>query len=111
MPKRYHTIFNLLALSIIIYIGVDTFYTVVRARLRQDDTRTVVVKHQPNRRRVQQKPSFNHYQAIMGRNLFGSTDAIVQEVKVQDIMQQAPEIIDLETDRMKTIMKKFQEIH
>ncbi|SDS46043.1 chloride channel protein [Gramella sp. MAR_2010_147] len=31
------------------------------------------------------------------------------EVKVRDIMQQAPEIIDLENDRMKAIMKKFQD--
>ncbi|HKJ49322.1 MAG TPA: CBS domain-containing protein, partial [Christiangramia sp.] len=36
-------------------------------------------------------------------------EKMYNEVKVQDIMQQAPEIIDLETDRMKAIMKKFQE--
>ncbi|PTX45248.1 CIC family chloride channel protein [Christiangramia gaetbulicola] len=36
-------------------------------------------------------------------------EKLYDEVKVQDIMQQAPEIIDLETDRMKMIMKKFQE--
>ncbi|MCB7481693.1 chloride channel protein [Christiangramia sediminis] len=36
-------------------------------------------------------------------------EKLYDEVKVQDIMQQAPEIIDIENDRMKTIMKKFQE--
>ncbi len=36
-------------------------------------------------------------------------EKLYDEVKVQDIMQQAPEIIDIETDRMKMIMKKFQE--
>lgn len=36
-------------------------------------------------------------------------EKLYDEVKVQDIMQQAPEIIYLETDRMKAIMKKFQE--
>ena len=36
-------------------------------------------------------------------------EKLYNEVKVQDIMQQAPEIIDIETDRMKNIMKKFQE--
>ncbi|WP_300433931.1 chloride channel protein [Christiangramia sp.] len=36
-------------------------------------------------------------------------EKLYNEVKVQDIMQQAPEIIDMETDRMKAIMKKFQE--
>ena len=36
-------------------------------------------------------------------------EKLYHEVKVRDIMQQAPEIIDLEKDRMKEIMKKFQE--
>jgi CIC family chloride channel protein len=32
-----------------------------------------------------------------------------EEVKVSDIMQRAPEIIDLRKDRPKDIMSKFQE--
>lgn len=36
-------------------------------------------------------------------------EKLYNEVKVQDIMQQAPEIIDIENDRMKEIMKKFQQ--
>ncbi|TBW27911.1 chloride channel protein [Gramella sp. KN1008] len=36
-------------------------------------------------------------------------EKLYHEVKVQDIMQQAPEIIDIENDRMKEIMKKFQD--
>ncbi len=36
-------------------------------------------------------------------------EKLYDEVKVQDIMQQAPEIIDVETDKMKVIMQKFQE--
>ncbi|WP_240097284.1 chloride channel protein [Christiangramia crocea] len=36
-------------------------------------------------------------------------EKLYNEVKVQDIMQQAPEIIDIENDRMKEIMKKFQD--
>jgi len=36
-------------------------------------------------------------------------EKLYDEVKVRDIMQQAPEIIDIENDRMKDIMKKFQE--
>ncbi|MDR5591559.1 chloride channel protein [Christiangramia sp. SM2212] len=36
-------------------------------------------------------------------------EKLYDEVKVQDIMQQAPETIDIENDRMKVIMKKFQE--
>ena len=36
-------------------------------------------------------------------------EKLYNEVKVRDIMQQAPEIIDIEKDRMKQIMKKFQD--
>ncbi len=36
-------------------------------------------------------------------------EKLYDEVKVQDIMQQAPEIIDIENDRMKEIMKKFKD--
>ena len=36
-------------------------------------------------------------------------EKLYDEVKVRDIMQQAPEIIDIENDRMQAIMKKFQE--
>ncbi len=84
MPRRYHTIFNLLALSIIIYIGVDFFYTLVGASLRQRDTKTSVARHIPDEK-GQPKLPFDHYQSIMGRNLFGSTDAIAQEDKEEDI--------------------------
>ncbi len=84
MPRRYHTIFNLLALSIIIYIGVDIFYTLVGASLRQRDTKTSVAGHIPDEK-GQPKLPFDHYQSIMGRNLFGSTDAIAQEDKEEDI--------------------------
>jgi general secretion pathway protein C len=84
MPTRYHTIFNLLALSIIIYIGVDIFYTLVGASLRQRDTKTSVAGHIPDEK-GQPKLAFDHYQSIMGRNLFGSTDAIAQEDEEEDI--------------------------
>ena len=36
-------------------------------------------------------------------------EKLYDEVKVQEIMQQAPEIINIEHDRMKEIMRKFQE--
>ncbi len=94
MPRRYHTIFNLLALSIIIYIGVDIFYTFVSARLRQRDTKTSVARHIPDEK-GQPKLPFDHYQSIMGRNLFGSTDAIAQEDKEEDIEALEPTTLKL----------------
>lgn len=94
MPRRYHTIFNLLALSIIIYIGVDIFYTLVGASLRQRDTKTSVARHIPDEK-GQPKLPFDHYQSIMGRNLFGSTDAIAQEDKEEDIEALEPTTLKL----------------
>ncbi len=80
IPKRYHTIFNLLALSIIVYIGVDIFYTFVGAKLRQHDTKISVVEYIP-RETGKSKQPFDHSQSIMSRNIFGSADAVAQEVK------------------------------
>jgi len=82
MPKRYHVAFNLIALSIAIYIGVDLFYSVVRSRLRQVDTQTIAVT--PTRQAAAyQKPGAEDYQVITKRNLFGSVDKQpAEEVKV-----------------------------
>jgi general secretion pathway protein C len=73
MPKRYHVAFNLIALSIVIYIGVDLFYSVVRSRLRQVDTQAIAVKPTPQAA-AYHKPGAADYQAITKRNLFGSAD-------------------------------------
>lgn len=80
MPKQYHTIFNLLALSIIVYIGVDTFYTFVGARLSQRDTRTYVAPQSQGSQEQQEVP-FDHYRPITQKNIFHSTDAIAQKEK------------------------------
>ena len=42
MSRPYQLIFNLLALSIVIYIGVDTFYRVVRSKLTQVHIKTSI---------------------------------------------------------------------
>ena len=48
MAGRYYTIFNLLALSVIIYIGVDVVYKIIVAKLTQFDTTTSVVETVPD---------------------------------------------------------------
>ena len=94
MTRYYHTIFNLLVLSIVIYIGVGVFYTVVRARLRQVDTKTFVgQEHVPDDKGHQKSP-LDDYRLIIDRNIFGSADRPSGEVK-------AEEIEDLEPTSMK----------
>ena len=84
MTSRYHTIFNLIALSIVIYLGVGVFYKIVGARLRHVDTKTIVVKDVTNEK-GQQKRSQNDYQLIIDRNIFGSTDKTHGEVNTEEI--------------------------
>jgi general secretion pathway protein C len=84
MTRYYHTIFNLLALSIVIYIGVGLFYRVVRARLRQVDTKTFVVQHIPDDK-GHRKPPLDDYRLIFDRNIFGSTDRTPEEVNAEEI--------------------------
>lgn len=84
MPKLYRTIFNLIALSVIIYIGVDIFYRVVRSQLRQMNTQKTFMQQAPE---VKQKrsPPLRDYQVINSRNLFGSVEKAVVNIKPEAI--------------------------
>jgi general secretion pathway protein C len=84
MSKRYNIIFNFVALSVIIYIGVDIFYTVVEARLRNRSVKSFVAQPVTDSKR-DAKPSLDHYQLIMGRNIFGSATKPSDDVEPQDI--------------------------
>jgi general secretion pathway protein C len=85
MTRYYHTIFNLLALSIVIYTGVGVFYRVVRARLTQVDTKTLVVQQHVPDDKGHQKPPLDDYQLIVDRNLLGSPDTTPEEVEAEEI--------------------------
>jgi general secretion pathway protein C len=84
MTKRYHTIFNLLVLSIVIYTGVGVFYRIVAAKLRQVDTKTSVVQHIPDYKGQQRQP-WDDYRLIIDRNIFGSVDRTSEKVKTEEI--------------------------
>jgi len=80
MLKLYHTLFNLIALTVIIYAGVDIFYRVVRSQFRQMNTHKIYTQRAPE---VKQKknPPLRDYQVINSRNLFGSVDKAVVTTK------------------------------
>lgn len=84
MSKYYNTILNLLALSIIIYTGVDLFYRVVHARFKQVDTKSFVVQHMPEDKGRQKRP-LHDYQLITDRNIFGSAESPSEEVSAEDL--------------------------
>jgi general secretion pathway protein C len=84
MLKLYRTIFNLIALTVIVYVGVDIFYRVVRSQLRQMNTQKIFTQQAPE---VKQKksPPLRDYQVINGRNLFGSVEKAVVNTKPEAI--------------------------
>lgn len=71
MKKIYYTIFYLLTLSVITYLGVDTFYQVVEARLMLVGTGEKAMKGVMDNKRSINRP-LGTFQTIMDRNLFGS---------------------------------------
>lgn len=87
MPKRYHTMVNLLALSIVVYVGVGLFYNIVRSRLRHVDPMDFDMGSAVLQAAVYQKPGLNEYRLIGERNIFGSADKPAEEevAVVEDI--------------------------
>jgi len=73
MPRQIHILFNLLALFVIIYIVVNTFYRVVDMQLHQVSGQKVVMLESV------EKPSAGplsmpEYDMIVERNIFGATE-------------------------------------
>ncbi|MFC1867517.1 type II secretion system protein GspC [Thermodesulfobacteriota bacterium] len=73
MTKFYHTIFNLLALAAIIYIGIDAFYRVVRVQLGRVDTEKAAIQSiADNEGDV--RSQLTDFKAIIGRNIFSTIE-------------------------------------
>jgi general secretion pathway protein C len=81
--KHYQAIFNLFALGVIIFLGVDLFYMIISVQLRQVDTQKVVIHRTPGFRRDLSLPP-GHYQTIIDRNIFGSLGRQAEEVKLEE---------------------------
>jgi general secretion pathway protein C len=92
MTKRYITIFNFVALSILVFIGVDLVYKLVGTQLDDVDTqesakvRISPVKHY-------RKPSLSSYRAITDRNIFGSVENATKDIQ--------PDLENLEPTKLK----------
>lgn len=84
MTKFYHTIFNLVALSVIVFTGVDIFYRIVRSDLRQVNTKEIAMR-QIQDVESHKTSSWNDYRVITDRNLFGSLVKSSGDVKLEDI--------------------------
>ena len=75
MTKFYYTIFNIIAIAVIIYIGIDTFYRIVRIELMQVDSEEVdsldiSIDKQSDKSRL------TDYQTIVDRNIFSKVNGV-----------------------------------
>ena len=89
----YHTIFNLFALSALIFIGVDIFYRTVCFRLTEISssemgavTSTNIVHYEP--------PPLSSFDVIVNRNIFATVDTAAQDVETRDIRKEEIEALE-----------------
>lgn len=79
MTKFYYTIFNLIALSLIIYCSVDIFYRTARSRIIDVKAGDIAV-HQARDIEQYKETPFSEFSIITARNLFGSLEKASKEI-------------------------------
>ena len=84
MTKLFYTILNIVALSLVVYIGVDTFYRVVSSELKGVNTKEIVMEPLPKAEESKRSP-LSSFQVITERNLFGSLDKASKDVNEEEI--------------------------
>jgi general secretion pathway protein C len=91
MPKQIHILFNLLALFVISYIVVDTFYRVIGIELHQLGGPKVVALKEVETR-AERSVTSPGYTKIVERNIFGATEKVekepVEEVKPLETLEE-----------------------
>jgi len=94
----YHVIFNLFALSILIYIGVDIFYRTICFRLTEISSVEMAEVITQNIAHYVPQP-LSSFDVIVDRNIFGSSDEASSDVETMDM--EAKEIEALEPTSLK----------
>lgn len=89
MTKLYYTIVDLVAISLVVYIGVDVFYRIVSSELKEIHTKEVVVEQVPNVE-VKKKIPLSDFRSITERNLFGSLEKAAEGVKEEEVEDLEP---------------------
>jgi hypothetical protein len=84
MANLLVTLYSLVALSVITYTGVDTFYRVVRWQLNKVHPHEVVVQEALDAQGPDRSP-LDAFKVISERNVFGSSEKASQEAKTEDI--------------------------
>lgn len=85
---RYYTILNLVVLSIVIYGGVDVFYTLAGSRLVEVKTERDVTARSDKPQAADKRSPFSQYAPAINRNLFGAAQEPVsdkEQLKIQEL--------------------------
>ena len=86
--NRYYTMINLIVLSVIIYGGVDIFYTLAGFKLIEVNTESRVAKQGTTPSVSGKRRNLNYYTPAVNRDLFGEAEELENskdDINVQDL--------------------------
>lgn len=86
--SRYYTLINLFVLSVVIYCGVDIFYTFAGSKFTEVKVERVTSEHIEKTTRPGKRPSFDHYTSAINRDLFGVVEDSLDksgDLKMEDL--------------------------
>jgi len=72
LNPRYYTLLNLVVLSVVIYCGVDIFYTLTGSKLTEVKTGPMTTEQSQETGTQGKRPAFDHYLVAANRALFGA---------------------------------------
>lgn len=93
MNKLYSTIFNLVALSVVIYIGVDMFYNVLSSQLDLIETKEVVARKSPPAQ-IHRRPPLRDFGIVIERNIFGASKKPPKTTKAVELEEKEIEALN-----------------
>lgn len=88
LNPRYYTLLNLLVLTVVIYCGVDIFYTLAGSKLTGVKTEQMTTEHLKETATLEKRRAFDHYLAATNRDLFGAVQDSgngSSELKTEDL--------------------------
>jgi general secretion pathway protein C len=94
MSQRFLTLFNLLALAVIIFIAVNLFYLITTAHLRRVDIQESALSKLPDMKEHGKFP-LDYYRAIIERDIFSSGEKVLGEAAGEDLSDLEPTSLDV----------------
>lgn len=76
LTSRYYTVLNLLVLTVVIYCGVDIFYTLAGSNLTGVKTEEMTTQHLKETATQEERRAFDYYLPATNRDLFGAVEEV-----------------------------------